>query len=281
MAPAPARTTLAASRHRRPSRRRLSLRVRITGVAMLVRVVVLALASVGLVQILEHALLRQTDDGLVADADGVAQVVRAGNAPRNGLPERYVQFATSAGKVIGTNDVAQGMPLLIPRSRVDHVRARVIFSRTDPAIGRLRVIEEPFDRQGSVVLIVARPINQLTDTTRSRTQLLEVGVPLLTIALGFVIWQMVGRALRPVEQVRATVSDISAQDLSRRVPSPGTGDEIDRLTATVNEMLARLEASVATEQRFIADASHELRSPIAGMRALLESSEAGRRGLGG
>lgn len=256
---------------RRRRRLRLSLRVRITGVALLVIGLVMTVASVGLVQVLEVSLLRQIDDSLAADAEGVAEVVRAGNAPRNGLPERYVQFASESGTLIGSNEAADGMPFLQGPGPVSEPTRTRYETITDPELGRLRMIVRPYDDAGTVVLIVARPINQLTDTTQWLTRLLLGGAPLLTAAMALVIWLMVGRSLRPVESVRTAVSDISARDLSGRVPSPGTGDEIDRLTSTVNEMLARLEASVTSEQRFVADASHELRSPIAGMRALLET----------
>ena len=252
-------------------RRRLSLRVRITAAALVVVAIVLTLGSISLVQVLQHALLRQVDSSLAADAEGVARVVRAGNAPRNGLPERYVQFSTVDGTILGTNDIAESLPLLNGRHDVPNPRNTVRFTRTDPRLGRIRVLVKPFGTGGNVVEIIAQPINQLTDTTRSLATLLWFGVPVLTLALGFAVWRMVGHALRPVEEVRAAVSDITARDLSDRVASPGTGDEIDRLTQTVNEMLDRLESSVQGEQRFVADASHELRSPIAGMRALLES----------
>ncbi len=83
------------------------------------------------------------------------------------------------------------------------------------------------------------------------------------------------RALRPVEGIRAEMAEITGSgDLSRRVPEPRSGDEIARLARTTNQTLAALEGSIERQHRFIADASHELRSPIANLRTQLEVAEA-------
>ncbi|WP_456047872.1 sensor histidine kinase [Actinomadura harenae] len=84
------------------------------------------------------------------------------------------------------------------------------------------------------------------------------------------VWRAVGRALRPVRRIEQGLADITASDLSRRVPEPDTGDEIAGLAATVNATLDRLEAAVAQQRRFTSDASHELRTPLTGLRTRLE-----------
>ena len=88
--------------------------------------------------------------------------------------------------------------------------------------------------------------------------------------VGATTWVVTGRALRPVEGMRREVEAIGAEDLHRRVPEPSTGDEIGRLARTMNAMLARLEDATERQRRFVADASHELRSPLTGIRAQLE-----------
>jgi signal transduction histidine kinase len=102
------------------------------------------------------------------------------------------------------------------------------------------------------------------------TRSLLLGLPLLIGLLGLAIWYVVGRALRPVEAIRAEVATVSAHGLGRRVPVPATGDEVARLAATMNAMLARLEASDAQQREFVANASHDLQSPLTAFRTELE-----------
>ena len=101
-------------------------------------------------------------------------------------------------------------------------------------------------------------------------RLLIIGVPVLLVLACGTVWLVVGRALRPVEQIRGAVTAITSADLSRRVPEPGTDDEIGRLARTMNDMLARLDDAAARQRRFVADASHELRSPLTAIRTGLE-----------
>ena len=95
-------------------------------------------------------------------------------------------------------------------------------------------------------------------------------VPIAAFTLATVVWWLVGRTLRPVEAIRAEVAAIGGGELHRRAPRPQTGDEIDLLAQTMNQMLDRLEDAVQRQQRLVADASHELRTPLTRIRAEVE-----------
>ncbi|MFE9650044.1 sensor histidine kinase [Streptomyces sp. NPDC006365] len=98
-----------------------------------------------------------------------------------------------------------------------------------------------------------------------------IGLPILLLTVSGVTYLVTRRALRPVEGIRGEMDAIThSEDLSRRVPVPDTHDEVARLARTTNETLAALETSVERQRRFVADASHELRSPIASLRTQLE-----------
>src|SRR5437764_5666932 len=114
------------------------------------------------------------------------------------------------------------------------------------------------------------------DTTLQRLLWLMVGlIPgVLLISCSAGIW-LSRRALRPVDEITKTAKTIGIEDLSQRLEVPKTGDELERLSQTWNEMLGRLEDAFARLSRFTADASHELRTPLAVIRSTAEI--AGRR----
>jgi signal transduction histidine kinase len=128
------------------------------------------------------------------------------------------------------------------------------------------------DRTGFVeVVIDGRAIvEQSVDGVR---EALYVAFPLLVGAAGLGAWFLAGRALRPVEAIRTEVESITGSTLDRRVPVPPSGDEVARLAATMNAMLDRLEDASNRQQRFVADASHELRSPVTAIRTELEVAQ--------
>ncbi|TMR34090.1 HAMP domain-containing protein [Nonomuraea zeae] len=117
------------------------------------------------------------------------------------------------------------------------------------------------------------PLSGAEQALRTLYGALLPGVPAVLLVVALMTWYSVGRALAPVAAIRVKVADITARDLHQRVPVPGSKDEVAALATTVNGTLDRLETAVETHKRFVADAAHELRSPIATLRARLELAE--------
>ena len=116
-------------------------------------------------------------------------------------------------------------------------------------------------------LVAAGTIGAISSSVRTLTVTLWFTVPALIVFIGIVAWTVTGRALRPVEVIRGEVTAITHSSLDQRVSEPRARDEVGRLARTMNEMLDRLEAASDQQRQFVSDASHELRSPVAAIKA--------------
>lgn len=134
------------------------------------------------------------------------------------------------------------------------------------------VVSEDID--GDQMLVLAVSMDDDAETLATVSTLLAIAVPLLLLLVAVTTWLVVGRALRPVERIREEVDGITAERLHQRVPVPETADEIAALATTMNGMLDRLDASATAQRRFVSDASHELRSPLATIRQHAELAQA-------
>jgi signal transduction histidine kinase len=243
-----------------------SVRVRTTSVAVAVVGVILLVGGVTLVASLHALLVREVRAAAAARAAEAAGVLAAGGDPTAtvaGDDDVVVQVLGGSGEVLAATPNAAGRPAL----------ARI-------APGDAREIAVPFDDDaflavssaavGGRTVLVGHSLDAVAESTRLLAVLLAVGLPALLLAVGGTIWRVVGRALAPVDAIRAEVDAISASQLHRRVPQPAATDEVGRLASTMNQMLDRLERTRIRERRFVADASHELRSPIAAIRQQAE-----------
>ncbi|GAA2294229.1 sensor histidine kinase [Streptomyces violaceusniger] len=136
---------------------------------------------------------------------------------------------------------------------------------------RWAAIEVTDARGEDVTVYAGAPLATERGAVATVRNAMLLGLPLLLLVVAAVTWLVTRRALRPVEGIRREMAAITAStDLSRRVPVPGSYDEVARLARTTNETLTALEASVERQRAFVADASHELRSPVASLRTQLE-----------
>jgi signal transduction histidine kinase len=242
---------------------RLSVRWRITLVAAGLFALALGAASVVLVRTVHDNVvdgIRDSDEQQLAALarqveDGIPDAIDLPRSPPRDIPE--YAFQTRAGRYLVLSDGR-----VVPaddRARVGAERARDLQTQ--------RIVETA---EGQITLISERSLEEVDETIESISDALLVGVPALVLLLGALTWFMAGRALRPVEAIRAEAAAITGSTIHRRVPVPATRDEVAALATTMNGMLDRLEDAASRQRRFVSDASHELRSPVASIRTQLE-----------
>jgi heavy metal sensor kinase len=116
-------------------------------------------------------------------------------------------------------------------------------------------------------LIVGQDVEDQLDAVTRLTAIVAIGGPMLLVAVAVLGWFLAGAALRPVERLRAEAAALSSVEPSRRLPVPTTGDELQRLAETLNEMLDRMHEALDRERRLVDEASHELRTPLGVLKA--------------
>lgn len=124
----------------------------------------------------------------------------------------------------------------------------------------------------NLVVVVGTETDIITGPVGQLAALFAAALPILALLVVGLTWFTTGSALTSVDRIRAEAAAVSGSDLSRRVPVPRARDEVHDLAVTVNDMLARLEADQRRVSQFTADASHELRSPVANLRSLTETA---------
>jgi signal transduction histidine kinase len=243
-----------------PARRPTGIRARTTTVAVVAVGLALLAAAAATVTFLDRSLREQVRAGAasraiaIADADSIDATVLSGDPE-----EEFAQVLDGDGAVVASSPNVGGRPALVP---IRPGETRVVEG--------LPVEDGPFlvvaVADGASVVVVGRSLEDARDTVWSLVGALAMGIPALMLIVAAVTWRVVGRALAPVEAIRAQVEAISSEELHRRVPDPPGRDEIARLASTMNRMLDRLEEGQARQRRFVSDASHELRSPVASIR---------------
>lgn len=282
----------------------MSVRVRVTAVAVAVTAVALAIGGWGLVRSIERTQLGRIAAATEDRVDAVAARLAAGTPPEQlrlsvaaGVPGASVVqvIDNGTGGVVSSAPNLLIDPLMVIEGGAARVRLPARGSATvDPATGEGVVVESlpgtmatpvPFELRfrtvetpsGDLTVVAASPLDEVTRSLDAVRRSLRIGLPMVVALVGLIAWFVTGRALRPVEAMRAEADAITHSTLHRRVPVPRGGDEVGRLARTLNAMLDRLEASAERQRRFVADASHELRTPLATLRAELEVAQRANR----
>ncbi len=253
----------------------MGLRARLTVVATAVVAVGLLAGALLLVLALRAALLGGLDDAARARARDVAVLVADDRLPAT-LPagSTLVQVVDGDRRVRAASPGADRLVPLLDPAGVQAVRSGATRDLAGAYLaqdGTLRVIGAPAGTSADpLTVLVASPLAQVDDSTRVVRRGLLVGVPLLLAVVAALAWVLVGLVLRPVAQLRRGAAEISETVAGGRLPVPAAQDELHRLATTLNDMLDRLEASTTRQRAFVADAAHELRSPLASARTQLE-----------
>jgi signal transduction histidine kinase len=259
------------------TRRVSGVRVRTTAAATVAVAVFLAIAAVAFALVQRHQLESSLTEAALQQAHDIAAVVSQDGATTGiasgGGDQSLVQVVGADGTVLASSPSVEGEPPVVPDRPAPGASATV-RSRTLP-IGEdenFVVVALGTDSPaGPAVVLVAESLEFVSRSTGIVVNLLVIGYPVVVIAVALTSYWLAGRALAPVEAIRSRVADIEGTSaLAARVPVPPGHDEISRLASTMNAMLERLQASSEAQRRFVGDASHELRSPLATIRAAHE-----------
>jgi signal transduction histidine kinase len=241
--------------------------------------VALAIAGAFLVVVLYRSLLASVDDA----AAGRVRDIVAGLAfdPPSELDGALlttdqrvvaVQIIDGDGKVVAHSDSAPDRPIIPVTSFGTTMRTGIPDDESPD--NDMRISGQVADTStGRYTVLAGGGSESVEATVGTIAVLLAVAAPIVIGAAAVASYRLVKHSLRSVEAIRSRVADISASDLAERVPVPQSRDEIAALATTMNEMLGRVEAGHTAQRRFVGDASHELRSPLATIISALEVAQ--------
>jgi signal transduction histidine kinase len=246
---------------------RIPIRLRLTLAFAAAMTLVLAGTGLFLYTRVGATLDRTIDQSLGSRAAAVAALARQGGAA--GPSGEISQVLDPRGRVVGGSPAG---PLLNGRERARANEGTIIVERPVPGDDETaRLLARPVDTPaGRRIVVVGTSLEQRGDALENLLGALLIGGPLALLIASLAGYGLAAAALRPVESMRLEAEAVSATEPGRRLSLPPARDEIARLGATLNGMLARLEAALERERRFVSDASHELRTPLASLRTELE-----------
>ena len=253
-----------------------TLRTRTTILATALTAITLVAGGVALVLALQGRLT-VSGDGLsrsrVTDLLVLAERGQLPTTVQNIDDDGVEQVVSADGRVLAASANVAGQPAIADVDADAEPEVHTLVAPDDDEIEEYRMwVAQGPSPDGPVTVYVGSSLESVSEATRALRNALLVGVPLALLLLAGALWWVLGRALRRVDRIREEVDGIDEDRLGHRVPESGVDDEVGRLAATMNRMLERLDAAQTRQRTFVADASHDLQSPLAAQRAQLEVS---------
>ena len=246
-------------------------------VAATVVLMTLTLAGAGLAVVFYRSILSGIDSAAAARVAAVAAAIETAGVDqihpqllRTNERILAVQVIAADGTVVAQSGSAPDTPM-VPISEIGDGLHIGMPEHASP-FGRIRFSAQTVSGPGGTrfTVLVGEGSQVVTSTVRTVILALAIAAPIVIAVSACATYLLVARSMRSVDAIRSRVADISTSDLAERVPVPQSRDEIAALAETMNEMLARIEAGHAAQQRFVGDASHELRSPLTTIISALE-----------
>jgi signal transduction histidine kinase len=255
--------------------RRRSLRARLTLATSAGLALALALAAVLLVNALRASLIRGLDLSARQGAVEVAALINQNRLP-SPVPVApgtlTIQVLDASGRITNVSPGADRLvPMLPPTQARAAARSGQARTLAGPPLGMpslIRVVA--VEAAGQHVVIAAVSYAEVRDSLATLARVLAIGTPLLFGLLALATWLLTGYTLRPIAALRRGAAEVTGTGVPRALPVPPARDEVRSLAVTLNDMLSRLAEAQQRQRDLISDTAHELRSPIASIRAQLE-----------